>query len=447
MSNTIKIKKGFDIKLKGKADLTVGKAVEATRYAVKPTEFSGLKPKLSVKADDIVKAGTPIFFNKAQPEVKFTSPVSGKVVSVNRGERRRILEIEIESDGKFESVDFSRGGINSLDRDTVKQTLLDSGLWPLMVQRPFGVIPNPEETPRDIFITGFDSAPLATDYEFTLKDEKEIIQKGIEVISKLTDGKVYLGLRPGSVFSSLKGVEINYFEGPHPAGNVGIQIHHTAPINKGDVVWTLNIQTLVYIGRLFTTGKLNLERLIAVTGSEVKKPQYVKSIAGASVKPILENSTSKAVKERIISGHVLTGDKIELNGYTGLLQNQITVIPEGDEIEPFGWISPGFNKFTAGKAFLSKLMPKKAYTLNANYHGGERAFVISGQYEKVLPMDILPVFLLKAILVNDIDKMENLGIFEVIEEDMALCEYVCTSKVEVQSILRNGMDTMIKELA
>ncbi|HKK82054.1 MAG TPA: Na(+)-translocating NADH-quinone reductase subunit A, partial [Prolixibacteraceae bacterium] len=403
--------------------------------------------KLSVKADDIVKAGTPIFFNKAQPEVKFTSPVSGKVVSVNRGERRRILEIEIESDGKFESVDFSRGGINSLDRDTVKQTLLDSGLWPLMVQRPFGVIPNPEETPRDIFITGFDSAPLATDYEFTLKDEKEIIQKGIEVISKLTDGKVYLGLRPGSVFSSLKGVEINYFEGPHPAGNVGIQIHHTAPINKGDVVWTLNIQTLVYIGRLFTTGKLNLERLIAVTGSEVKKPQYVKSIAGASVKPILENSTSKAVKERIISGHVLTGDKIELNGYTGLLQNQITVIPEGDEIEPFGWISPGFNKFTAGKAFLSKLMPKKAYTLNANYHGGERAFVISGQYEKVLPMDILPVFLLKAILVNDIDKMENLGIFEVIEEDMALCEYVCTSKVEVQSILRNGMDTMIKELA
>jgi Na+-transporting NADH:ubiquinone oxidoreductase subunit A len=446
MSNTIKIKKGFDIKLKGKADLSIGKAVEASRYAVKPTEFSGLKPKLSVKADDIVQAGTPLFFDKAHPEVKFTSPVSGKVKSVNRGERRRILEIEIESDGKFESVDFSKGEIKTLDRETVKQTLLDSGLWPLMVQRPFGVIPKADETPRDIFITGFDSAPLAPDYEFTLKDEKENIQAGIDVLSKLTDGKVYLGLRPGSEFASLKGVEVNYFDGPHPAGNVGVQIHKTAPINKGDVVWTLNIQTLVYIGRLFSTGKLNVERLVAITGSEVKKTGYVKAIAGTAIKPLIENNTKKEVNERFISGNVLTGEKVEETGYTGLTQNQVTVIPEGDKIEPFGWISPGFNKFTASKTFLSKLMPKKEYTLNANYHGGERAFVISGQYEKVLPIDILPVYLLKAILVNDIDKMENMGIFEVIEEDMALCEYVCTSKIEVQSILRNGMDTMIKEL-
>lgn len=447
MSNTIKIKKGFDIKLKGQADLSIGKAVDTNRYAVKPTDFSGLKPKLCVKADDIVKAGTPLFFDKSQPEVKFTSPVSGKVVAINRGERRRILEIEIESDGKFESVDFPVEDIKSLNREKVKKNLLESGLWPFMVQRPFGVIPQVNEMPRDIFITGFDSSPLAPDYEFTLAGEMENIQAGIDGVSKLSTGKVYLGLRPGSKFSSLKGVEINYFNGPHPAGNIGIQLHKIAPLNKGEIVWTLNLQTLVYIGKLFKTGKLNLERLVAVCGSEVKKPQYIKAVAGASVKTLISGNTNNETNERLISGNVLTGEKLDKNGFTRLIDNQVTVIPEGDEIEPFGWIAPGFNKFTAGKTFLSKLMPRKSYVLNANYHGGERAFVVSGQYEKVLPMDIYPVYLLKAILVNDIDKMENLGIYEVVEEDMALCEYVCSSKIEVQSILRNGINTMIKELA
>lgn len=447
MSNTIKIKKGFDIKLKGQADLSIGKAVDTNRYAVKPTDFSGLKPKLCVKADDIVKAGTPLFFDKSQPEVKFTSPVSGKVVAINRGERRRILEIEIESDGKFESVDFPVEDIKSLNREKVKKNLLESGLWPFMVQRPFGVIPQVNEMPRDIFITGFDSSPLAPDYEFTLAGEMDNIQAGIDGVSKLSTGKVYLGLRPGSKFSSLKGVEINYFNGPHPAGNIGIQLHKIAPLNKGEIVWTLNLQTLVYIGKLFKTGKLNLERLVAVCGSEVKKPQYIKAVAGASVKTLISGNTNNETNERLISGNVLTGEKLDKNGFTRLIDNQVTVIPEGDEIEPFGWIAPGFNKFTAGKTFLSKLMPRKSYVLNANYHGGERAFVVSGQYEKVLPMDIYPVYLLKAILVNDIDKMENLGIYEVVEEDMALCEYVCSSKIEVQSILRNGINTMIKELA
>ncbi|MBN1767730.1 MAG: Na(+)-translocating NADH-quinone reductase subunit A [Prolixibacteraceae bacterium] len=447
MSNTIKIKKGFDIKLKGQADLSIGKAVDTNRYAVKPTDFLGLKPKLCVKADDIVKAGTPLFFDKSQPEVKFTSPVSGKVVAINRGERRRILEIEIESNGKFESVDFPVEEIKSLNRDKVKKNLLESGLWPFMVQRPFGVIPQVNEMPRDIFITSFDSSPLAPDYEFTLAGEMENIQAGIDVVSKLSKGKVYLGLRPGSKFSTLKGVEINYLNGPHPAGNIGIQLHKIAPLNKGEIVWTLNLQTLLYIGKLFKTGKLNLERLVAVCGSEVKKPQYIKAVAGASVKTLINGNTKNETNERLISGNVLTGEKLEENGFTRLIDNQVTVIPEGNEIEPFGWIAPGFNKFTAGKTFLSKLMPRKSYVLNANYHGGERAFVVSGQYEKVLPMDIYPVYLLKAILVNDIDKMENLGIYEVVEEDMALCEYVCSSKIEVQSILRNGINTMIKELA
>ncbi|MGF7140164.1 Na(+)-translocating NADH-quinone reductase subunit A [Roseimarinus sediminis] len=446
MSKTIRIRKGFDIKLKGAADKREGGLVEASRYAIKPADFPGLTPKLSVKADDIVKAGTPLFHAKSNPEVLFTSPVSGKVVAINRGERRRILEVEIESDGKFESEDFSTGEIRSFDRETVKQNLLKSGLWPYITQRPFGVIAKPADVPRDIFVSGFDSAPMAPDYEFTLAGEMEALQAGFDVLSKLTDGKVYLGLRSGSKFASLKGVEVNYFEGPHPAGNVGIQIHHIAPINKGDLVWTVDMQAVVFMGRLFTSGKLNLERLVAFTGSEVKDPQYYKSVVGASVETLLKDRTLKKQTERIISGNVLTGTQIKEKGYLGMIHHQLSVIPEGNDIEPFGWATPGLDKLSPGKAFLSKLFPKKEYVLNANYHGGERAFVMSEQYEKYLPMDILPVFLLKSILVNDIDKMEQLGIYELIEEDMALCEYACTSKIEVQEILRTGLNVMIKEL-
>ena len=445
MSKTIRIRKGLDIKLKGKAELTVGAASVAKTYAIKPSDFPGLTPKLSVKADDIVKAGTPLFYAKSQPEVLFTSPVSGKVIAINRGERRRVLEVEIESDGKFESEDFS-AGIKSPDREAIKQVLLKSGLWPYLVQRPFGTIAKVADTPRDIFISGFDSAPLATDYEFSLANETTALQAGIDMLAKLTDGKVYLGLRQGSKFGSLKGVEVNYFDGPHPAGNVGIQIHHVKPINKGDVIWTIDVQAVVFIGRLFTTGKLNLEKVIALAGSEVSKPQYYKTVVGVNVSSLVEGNTAKAVSERVISGNVLTGTKVDRDGFLGFFHNQITVIPEGNTIEPFGWAMPGFKKFSASKTFFSKLMPRKEYVLDANFHGGERAFVVTEQYEKVLPMDILPVYLLKAIITNDIDKMEQLGIYEVIEEDMALCEYACTSKIEVQEILRQGISTVIREL-
>lgn len=447
MSKTIKIKRGFDIRLKGKAEHNIGAASAVTHYAIKPSDFPGLKPKLLVKADEQVKAGTPLFFDKAQPEVAFTSPVSGKVVSINRGERRRILEVEIESDGKFGSESFASGEVQSMSSDAVKQNLLKSGLWPFIVQRPFGVVANVALNPRDIFVTGFDSSPLAPDYEFTLAGELKNLQVGFDALAKLTDGKVYLGLRPGSKLASLKGVEINFFDGPHPAGNVGVQIHQIAPINKGDVVWTLNIQSVVFIGRLFSTGKLNLERLVAITGSEVVKPQYVKSHVGASIDVLLSGKTAKDLNERYISGNVLTGTQLETDGYTGFFHNQITVIPEGNKIEPLGWATPGFDKFSAGKTFLSKLIPRKEYVLDANFHGGERAFVLTGQYEKVFPMDIYPVFLLKSILINDFDKMEQLGIYEVLEEDMALCEYVCTSKIEVQEILRKGFSIMLKELS
>ncbi|MFA9391670.1 MAG: Na(+)-translocating NADH-quinone reductase subunit A [Prolixibacteraceae bacterium] len=446
MSKTIRIRKGLDIKLKGKAELSVGAGNVAANFAIKPSDFPGLTPKLSVKADDMVKVGTPLFYDKSQPDVKFTSPVSGKVVAINRGERRRILEVEIESDGKFQSEDFSTG-TKSPDRETIKQVLLKSGLWPYIIQRPFGVIAKALDTPRDIFISGFDSSPLAPDYEFTLSKELAVLQAGIDALAKLTDGKVYLGLRQGSKFSNLKGVEINFFDGPHPAGNVGIQIHKIKPINKGEVLWTVDLQALVFIGRLFSTGKLNMEKLVAVVGSEVVAPQYFKTVVGAMVESLVANKTAKTTTERIISGNVLTGTRLDNDGYLGFYNNQVTVIPEGNTIEPFGWALPGFNKFSAGKAFLSKLFPKKEYVMDANLHGGERAFVVSEQYEKVLPMDILPVYLLKSIITNDIDKMEQLGIYEVIEEDMALCEFACTSKIEVQDILRGGISTMIKELA
>lgn len=448
MSKTIQIKKGLDIKLKGKAGQTVSAAAAAQFYAVKPSDFPGLKPRLLVSAGDAVQIGTPLFADKNQPDVLFCSPVSGTVSLVNRGERRKVLEVVVESDGQFQSVSFSKTQVDSLDRDGVKSELLKSGLWPYLVQRPFGVLAKPADVPRDIFISGFDSAPLAPDFEFILKNELEAFQMGVQALAKLTNGKVYLGVSsPSSVLASVKGAEVNVFNGPHPAGNVGIQMHHVKPINKGEVVWTVGAMSVLFIGRYFKNGKLDFSKQVALTGSEIKAPQYYTVVSGAQISSVLAGKTAGQQAERIISGNVLTGTKVDLNGYLGFFDNQITVIPEGNEIEPFGWATPGFDKYSATSTFLSRLFPKKEYVLNANFHGGERAFVVSEQYEKVLPMDVLPVYLLKAILVNDFDKMEQLGIYEVIEEDMALCEYVCTSKIEVQDILRKGMDTVLKEIS
>ncbi len=447
MSKTIRIKKGLDIKLKGKAIPTRGADVEATHYGIKPTDFPGLVPKLLVKPDDVVKIGTPLFYDKNNPDVTFPSPVSGKVTSVVRGERRKILEIGVESDGQFAAESFSPEEIKSTDREAIKQTLLKSGLWPFIIQRPFGIIARPADVPDNVFISGFDSGPLAPDLEITLEKDFEALQKGIDVLAGLTDGEIHLGLRPGSKFSSLKNVEINYFTGPHPAGNVGVQISKIKPLNKGDLIWTVNLQSVVFIGRLFLSGKPDFRKTIALAGSEVNEPQYLNTILGVSVTPVVKNNTKKATAERIISGNVLTGTKVEPDSFLGFFDNMITVIPEGNQIELFGWAEPGLKKYSASNTFMAKIFPKKAYALNANYHGGERPFVVSGQYEKYLPMDILPVFLLKSIITNDIDKMEQLGIYEVIEEDLALCEYACTSKIEVQEILRKGINTLIKELA
>lgn len=447
MSEVIKIRKGLDIKLLGKAENTLQSVDNTGLFAIKPTDFHNITPKMDVKVGDEVKCGSPLFHDKYNENLYYTSPVSGKVSAINRGERRRILEVVVESDGKQETVSFKSGNPGSFSKEDIISNLLQSGCWPFVRQRPYGIIANPKDTPMSIHVSGFDTAPLAPDYDFVLQNQLDDFQAGIDALAKLTDGKVHLNLQAGSAspLKKIKNTAQTEFAGPHPAGNVGIQIHHIRPINKGDMIWYVNPQDVATIGRLFTQGVFDSTRVVALAGSEVNKPQYFKTRIGASIEPMVKNN----VKEgdlRYISGNVLTGEAIFKNGFIGYYDSGVSVIPEGNFAEMFGWALPGFGKFSTSRTFFSWLTPNKEYRLNTNFHGGERAFVMVGEYNKVFPMDILPVELLKAILVDDIDKMEQLGIYEVTEEDMALCEFVCTSKIEVQQILRKGLNTMIKEL-
>lgn len=450
MSEVIKIRKGLDIKLKGTAEKILKRAQPSDYYAVKPIDFEEIRPKLVAKQGDRVKAGSPLFYDKFQPDVQFTSPVSGEVVSVNRGERRKILEVVIKKDAEIEYEKFDVKSPKDLQREEIVQLMLRSGLWPALKQRPYGIIADPEEIPKAIFISAFDSAPLAPDLDFILKEGKDHFQTGVDALSKLTDGKIHININAEypacETIKKTKGVQINKFKGPHPAGNVGIQINKLDPINKGEVVWTIDPQHIIMLGKFFEKGIYDATKIIALTGSEIKKTYYPIILQGASIDNLVDNNTEDGTL-RYISGNVLTGKKIASNGFNGYYDNQVTVIPEGNYYELFGWASPGFNKFSATRAFLSKLIPNKRFSLDTNLHGGERAYVMTGEYEKVFPMDIYPQQLLKAILIEDIDQMEKLGIYEVVEEDMALCEFVCTSKIEVQSILRQGLDTMRKEMS
>ncbi len=427
--------------------------IRVSEYALTPDDYIGVTPKLLVKVDDTVKAGTPLFFDKKHPEILFTSPVSGTVTAINRGEKRKILNIIIRPSQEREYEEFNVPKAEELTAESLKELMLKSGLWPFVIQRPYGIIADPADTPRDIFVSGFDSAPLAADFDFILQTSGDDFAAGIEAIKKLTPGKVHLGLSDEShskIFAKLEDkVQIDTFSGPHPAGNVGVQIHHVAPINKGETVWTMDVHSLIFLGRLLKTGKLDMSKVVALAGACVEKPRYYRIISGARVDSITEGAL-KPVKEgrsvRVISGNVLTGKKIAEDGFVSFYANTVTVIPEGDYYEMFGWIAPSLNKFSMSHSYFSWLTPKKSYNLDTNLNGGQRALVVSGQYEKVLPMDIYPVYLIKAILAGDIDKMENLGIYEVIEEDLALCEFVCTSKTEVQQIVRQGIDLLIKEL-
>lgn len=451
MSEYIKIKKGLNIKLAGEADKTFSNIALPETFALKLSDFIDVLPKLLVKQGDEVQAGTPLFYDKNNEAIKFCSPVSGEVIEIIRGEKRKILEVKILADKIINYVNFNKANPKDLSRENIIEALLNSGVWPFIRQRPFGVIANPEEKPKSIFISAFDSNPLAPDNDFIMGEDGENFQTGLDALQKLTDGKVHLNIHAdrtqSRVFTGAKGVEINKFSGPHPAGNAGVQIHHIDPVNKGETVWCLNAQDVLIVGRLFNKGRFDPSRVIALTGSQVKRPKYYKTIVGGAVKNILAEGGLKEGINRIISGNVLTGQEIPEDGYLGFYDSQITVIPEGNEPEFMGWLTPGLNKFSMSRSFFSWLTPNKKYELNTNLHGEERPFVVTGEYEKVFPMDIYPVHLLKAILIEDIELMENLGIYEVVEEDFALCEFICTSKIESQDIIRRGLDLIRKEMS
>ena len=450
MSKIIKLRKGLDIKLRGKAETRLSETARADVYALVPSDFEGVTPKMLVKEGDTVKAGTPLFFSKNDQRVLFASPVSGTVKAVNRGEKRRILSVTVTADAEQSFETFAVPDTAKATREEIVALLLKSGLWPLLIQRPYGIIASPDDTPRDIFVSAFDTAPLAPDYEFALKGEEKNLQKGVDVLGRLTEGKVHVSVLAGheSLGASLKGVELHTFAGKHPAGNVGVQIHHIAPVNKSEKVWTVNIQDVAIIGRLFNEGRVDMTRVIAVAGSEVETPHYCRVVAGAPVASVVGRNVKQQPeggKVRIISGNVLTGRKTAADGFIGFYSNMVTVIPEGDNFEFMGWAMPRFGKFSVSRAYFSWLCPGKEYVLDTNMNGGERPFVVTGLYEKYLPMDIYPMYLLKACLAGDIDKMENLGIYEVVEEDFALCEFVDPSKTEMQQIIRDAINLMIKE--
>jgi Na+-transporting NADH:ubiquinone oxidoreductase subunit A len=453
MGQVIKITRGLNIKLKGKPEDVIYEFHKSDHYTIFPDDFPGFSPKISVKQGDKVLAGTAVLYDKNNPDIKIVSPVSGEVVSVNRGEKRKLLSIVISADKSIEYQDFGKKEVQQLTADVIRKQLCEAGIFPFIRQRPYGYGANPSDSPRDIFISGIYSSPLAPSIDLILKGQETDFQTGLDVLVKLTSGKVYLGLLPGCNTPALKdakNVEKIYFEGLHPVGNVGVQINRIKPINKGEVVWTIDPSDVLFIGRLFNKGVADFTRLVALTGSEVKKTGYYPIIPGSSItEPVKDNVTEDKIL-RYISGDVLTGTKIESDGSLHAFDNQITVIPEGTETnEFFGWASLGFDKFSDSCTFPSKLigkLMKREYVLDARIKGGKRAMIMSNEYDKVFPMDILPEYLLKAIIAFDIDKMENLGIYEVIPEDFALCEFVDTSKIELQSIVRKGLDLLYNEM-
>ena len=459
MLKNIQLTKGLDIPVQGAAELRIEKSIVSDIVSVKPTNFKNLTPKLLVREGDEVKAGSILFADKYRPEIGFASPVSGTVESVVRGEKRKLLEIRIKSAQTTDYIKFNTPELNTATAEEIKKSLLESGLWAAIKQRPYGIVANPADEPRAIFISAFDSAPLAPDYNFTLKDEVANIQVAVDALNKLTKGGVYVGINSKnaatSPFNHLKNVKLYGFSGAHPAGNVGVQINNIAPINKGEVVWTVDPIFLAAIGKLFTKGIYDVTRTIAVAGNRVEKPCYVTCVPGTQIKDLDFLVSKKEVEIfdqecgcRYISGNVLTGNNVGAEGSLDFYSNMVTVISEGNYYEMFGWAKPfRCGKFSFSKSYFSWLTPKKKYKVDTNTNGGVRAFVVSDVYGKVLPMDIYPVYLLKAILAEDIDKMEQLGIYEVIEEDFALCEYVCPSKIDIQDIISKGIATMIKEMA
>ena len=447
MANRINIKKGLQIPLLGAAEEVIRGTVKSEFVRICPEDFHGITPKLAVRVDDAVKAGTPLFYEKNHPEMFFASPVSGIVTAIDRGEKRRILRIVVKADHAGQYEDFGVKQVASLSGEEVKKSILDAGIWFLIKQRPYDVVASPVKAPRDIFVTGFDTAPLAPSTDFLLNDREADLQTGLDALAKLTTGKVYLSVSTKTTLKGLreaKNVVITEFNGPHPAGNVGVQINHIKPVNRGETVWTLNAPDVAIIGRLFNKGITDLTRTVALTGSEVKETGYYNMVIGTELKHIFAQNVTEGVSLRYISGNPLTGRKIDENGELRAYDSQVTVIPEGDDIhEAFGWASFSPKRYSAGATYLSF---HKKFRLDARLMGGPRAIIVSNEYDKVFPMDIYPEQLIKAIIAFNIDRMEQLGIYEVAPEDFALCEFVDTSKLELQRIVRVGLDLLRKEM-
>ncbi|WP_438422334.1 Na(+)-translocating NADH-quinone reductase subunit A [Aquimarina macrocephali] len=450
MSKDIRIRKGLDIKLVGEAEKVTVDAIRSNVYAIRPDDFHGIVPKVVAKQGTEVKAGEPLFYSKSNEKMLFPSPVSGEVIEIVRGAKRKILAFKILGDKEQKYADFGVKDVNSMSGDDIKTHLLASGCWPFIKQRPYDVIANPDVAPKAIFISGYTTAPLAADSDYILEGKEKELQAAVTALSKLTEGKVHIsvGKKGNSPLSGLENSIIHNVSGPHPAGNVSVQMAKIDPINKGETVWVVNPQDLVVIGELLLTGKYNAERTIALVGSSVKTPKYFKTKIGAEVSSVVYTSgVHDEGNIRVISGDVLTGENVKPDGYLGYYHNTITVIPEGDDYELFGWNKPIFNKISPSRALtFSWLFPNKKYELTTNTNGEHRAFVVTGNYENVFPLDIYPLQLLKACAVNDLDAMEQLGMYEVAPEDFALTEFVCVSKQPHQQIIREGLDLMLKEI-
>lgn len=446
MVKVFKLRKGLDINLKGKADKVKVKIGIGGDVALSPDSFPGITPKVVVRDGDHVKAGDILFVNKQYPSIGFSSPVSGNVVSVVRGDRRKVLRVVVKPDDTLQYKDFGVKDLSTMSSQDVVNALSEAGLFGYINQLPYAVSTNADVMPKGIFVSALRDKPLAADFEYELKGNEQDFQTGLTALSKIT--KTYLGIgrdQSSECLRQVKDVEINIFDGPCPAGNVGVQVNHIDPVNKGEVVWTVDPTTVIFFGRLFNTGKVDLRRTIAVVGSEVKRPSYAEVFVGQKISTILNGNVSEERTLRIINGNVLTGAKSSADDYLDAHASEITVIPEGDDTdELFGWIMPRFNQFSTSGSYFSRFM-KKEYSLDARVKGGRRNIIMSGEYDKVFPMNIYAEYLVKAVITGDIDKMEALGIYEVSPEDFALLEFVDSSKLELQKIIRNGLDLLRKE--
>lgn len=445
MSKDIRIKRGLTLRLKGEAEKQIVEAPRSKTYAIKPPDFHSVVPKVSLKEGAQILAGEELFFSKYTESIRFTSPVSGTLIEIKRADRRRIVEIIIEAHPTDSYKDFGKMSAEAASAGEVKERLLNSGCGAFIKQRPYDIVADPKDTPKAIFISAVSSAPLAADLGFILKDKVAAFQEGINALRKLTPGKVHLSVDDSSeaVLKGIKGVELHKVTGPHPAGNVGVQIHHIDPMNMGERVWTVGAEDVTIIGNVFLTGQYRADRTVAVTGSEAKDRKYYKVKIGSNVSDLIGVVHDDV---RIISGDVLTGLKLSNNQYLGFYPNSLTLIPEGNKYRILGWLPFTYNNIHSNSRTSLSWLSNKKFEPTTNLNGEERALVVTGEMEEVLPMDLFPMQLLKACMAGDIEKMENLGIYEVAPEDFALIDYVNTSKIEAQEIIRLGLDLMITEV-